>query len=215
MTVELHLGDCLTFMRTMPDKSVDAVFTSPPFKDEDVPFDYWTFYAEFMQQAMRLASKFVLIFHTATKINHLISEYPPKRLMIWGKGHSQMSWRYNPILVYQISDDYKVNKFIWSDIFGAQSLYGDNKVHKYQDPDILYKAILTMFKGSNTIFDPFMGSGTTGVACVMTGRNFIGCEIDPNYFAIAERRIKDAQAQPMLIAEATGTPQTGAIRQDG
>ena len=41
-------------------------------------------------------------------------------------------------------------------------------------------------KVSDTIFDPFMGSGTTGVACVQTGRNFIGCEIDPKYFAIAE-----------------------------
>ena len=52
-----------------------------------------------------------------------------------------------------------------------------------------------------TIFDPFMGSGTTGVACVQTGRNFIGIEIDPDYFAIAERRIKEAQMQPRLEVE--------------
>ena len=50
-----------------------------------------------------------------------------------------------------------------------------------------------------TILDPFMGSGTTGVACVQTGRNFIGIEIDPTYFAIAEKRIADAQQQPRLI----------------
>ena len=50
----------------------------------------------------------------------------------------------------------------------------------------------------DTILDPFMGSGTTGVACVQTGRNFIGIEIDPDYFAIAERRIKEAQLQPRL-----------------
>jgi len=42
------------------------------------------------------------------------------------------------------------------------------------------------------ILDPFMGSGTTGVACVETGRNFIGVEIDPTYHAIARRRIADA-----------------------
>jgi len=46
--------------------------------------------------------------------------------------------------------------------------------------------------------DPFMGSGTTGVACVQTGRNFIGIEIDPHYFAIAEKRIRQAQQQPTL-----------------
>lgn len=50
----------------------------------------------------------------------------------------------------------------------------------------------------DTVFDPFMGSGTTGVACMQLGRNFIGCEIDPTYYAIASRRIRDAAAQPML-----------------
>ena len=49
------------------------------------------------------------------------------------------------------------------------------------------------------VADPLMGSGTTGVACVQTGRNFIGIEIDPTYFAIAERRIAEAQKQPRLI----------------
>ena len=49
-----------------------------------------------------------------------------------------------------------------------------------------------------TVLDPFMGSGTTGVACVQTGRNFIGIEIDPNYYAIAEKRIKEAQMQLRL-----------------
>jgi DNA modification methylase len=47
----------------------------------------------------------------------------------------------------------------------------------------------------DTILDPFMGSGTTGVACVQTGRNFIGIEIDEKYFAIAQKRIAEAQLQ--------------------
>jgi DNA modification methylase len=50
-----------------------------------------------------------------------------------------------------------------------------------------------------TILDPFMGSGTTGVACVRTGRNFIGCEIDPGYFAIAQKRIADEKAKTVLL----------------
>ena len=52
---------------------------------------------------------------------------------------------------------------------------------------------------SGTILDPFMGSGTTGVACMQTGRNFIGCEIDEGYFAIAQRRIENAAAQLHLL----------------
>ena len=43
-----------------------------------------------------------------------------------------------------------------------------------------------------TILDPFMGSGTTGVACMRTGRKFIGCEIDKGYYDIAKRRIEEA-----------------------
>jgi DNA modification methylase len=49
-----------------------------------------------------------------------------------------------------------------------------------------------------TVFDPFMGSGTTGVACINLGLNFIGCEIDEGYFKIAERRIREAQSQLRL-----------------
>jgi site-specific DNA-methyltransferase (adenine-specific) len=50
-------------------------------------------------------------------------------------------------------------------------------------------------KPGDTILDCYMGSGTTGVACVQTGRRFIGIEIDPGYFAIAQRRIAEAQQQ--------------------
>jgi len=58
---------------------------------------------------------------------------------------------------------------------------------------------LSFLPADITVLDPFMGSGTTGVACVRTGRRFIGIEIDPGYFAIAERRIREAQLQPPLL----------------
>ena len=54
---------------------------------------------------------------------------------------------------------------------------------------------------TGTILDPFMGSGTTGVACVKLGRKFIGIEIDSGYFDIACKRIKDAYAQPDMFVE--------------
>lgn len=53
------------------------------------------------------------------------------------------------------------------------------------------------------ILDPFMGSGTTGVACVKLGRKFIGIEIDEKYFEIACKRIRDAYAQPDFFVEAS------------
>jgi site-specific DNA-methyltransferase (adenine-specific) len=54
---------------------------------------------------------------------------------------------------------------------------------------------------SETILDPFMGSGTTGVACVKLGRRFIGIEIEPRYFEIACKRIEAATKQPDLFIE--------------
>jgi site-specific DNA-methyltransferase (adenine-specific) len=59
--------------------------------------------------------------------------------------------------------------------------------------------ILTYTNPGDTILDPFMGSGTTGVACIQTGRNFIGIEKELKYFEIAEKRI--AAAQPPLFVE--------------
>jgi site-specific DNA-methyltransferase (adenine-specific) len=50
------------------------------------------------------------------------------------------------------------------------------------------------------VFDPFMGSGTTGVACMQTGRKFVGVEIEPKYFDIACKRLDAAQAQHRLFA---------------
>jgi len=55
-------------------------------------------------------------------------------------------------------------------------------------------------KGNDTILDPFMGSGTTGVACANLGRKFIGIEIEPKYFDIACERIENAQRQERLFA---------------
>lgn len=64
-----------------------------------------------------------------------------------------------------------------------------------------YLCTLTATPTGGVVLDPFMGSGTTGVACMQTGRGFIGCEIDAGYFEIARRRIEDAAAQLHLPLE--------------
>jgi site-specific DNA-methyltransferase (adenine-specific) len=188
--IELILGDCLEVMRKMPDKRVDLVFTSPPFKDEDVEGDYWQNYDNWMGEMVRVAKNAVIIIHSATKLNTIVTKYPPKRTMVWGKGISQYSWRWNPIFVYQLSDDYKVNKYIWGDAFGVEAVTGKWKVHKYQDPLLLYSTIIKMFKDCDSVLDPFMGSGTTKEACIENGRDFIGIEIDADKFAIAQQQMR-------------------------
>lgn len=76
------------------------------------------------------------------------------------------------------------------------------KDHPTQKPVALMKWCLGFLPEAKTILDPFMGSGTTGVACVKMGRAFIGIELDPDYFDIACRRIAEAYAQPDLLIDA-------------
>lgn len=77
-----------------------------------------------------------------------------------------------------------------------QSVTSYQKDHPTQKPVELMKwCISHLPEGSNTILDPFMGSGTTGVAAVQMGRKFIGIEREPKYFDIACKRIEDAQRQ--------------------
>lgn len=75
----------------------------------------------------------------------------------------------------------------------------NNKFHPTQKPVRLMERLLfcTTDKGQ-TILDPFMGSGSTGVACVNTNRDFIGMELDEEYFNIAENRIQEAQSEIRL-----------------
>ena len=66
------------------------------------------------------------------------------------------------------------------------------KFHPTTKPVDLIEWMLSYFPEHNTVLDPFMGSGSTGVACVNTNRNFIGIELDEEYFEIAKKRIEEA-----------------------
>ncbi len=79
--------------------------------------------------------------------------------------------------------------------------------HPTEKPVSLMRDILTDFTNyGQTILDPFMGSGTTGVACANLGRKFIGIEIEPKYFDIACRRIEEAYKQPDFFVERPAPP---------
>jgi DNA modification methylase len=79
--------------------------------------------------------------------------------------------------------------------FGVNS---DEKHHVTGKPTDLFDALLVTREDWGAVLDPFMGSGTTGVAAVRLGRCFVGVEIDPQYFDIACRRIEDELRRPRL-----------------
>ena len=210
MSVQLYLGDCLEIMKSMPDKSVDAVITDPPYgigKDgqkkssgghggrkayEFLGWDKQRPSQGYFEELLRISKKQIIWG------GNYFADYLPatQKWLVWDKGQ-----RINQ------SD----GELAWTSEAGALriftlnrvSLLLDGAVHPTQKPVALMKWCIDVAKlpETATILDPFMGSGTTGVACVQTGRNFIGIEIDPTYFAIAERRIAEAQEQLELKIE--------------
>lgn len=87
--------------------------------------------------------------------------------------------------------------------FRDQSLMAEtkNRLHPTQKPVPLMVWCIDQFPQATTILDPFMGSGTTGVACAKLGRKFIGIELDEGYFDIACKRIDDAYRQGDMFVE--------------
>lgn len=112
----------------------------------------------------------------------------------------------------QTMPTYSDGEMAWTSLPGVATkriVYNNNglmarekdRVHPTQKPIEVMQWCLGFVPDARTILDPFMGSGTTGVACVKLGRKFIGIEIEPKYFDIACRRIREAYAQPDMLVE--------------
>jgi site-specific DNA-methyltransferase (adenine-specific) len=212
-TVTLHLGDCLEYMRTLPDVCVDAIFADPPYnvglkyatyQDKKSPEAYREWCSAWFVECRRLSRSAVIVTPGMVSVPMWMAEIErTHKLIAWtkqnncsrnyiGKTSGFQTWE--PILIYG-----KAKRCILRDSVDVPiSRQRDTGDHPCPKPLKLLKWIVENFTDpGDTVFDPFMGSGTTGVACVQTGRKFIGCEIDPGYFEIAKRRIE--QAQPALL----------------
>lgn len=88
----------------------------------------------------------------------------------------------------------------------SNAAIANDRVHPTQKPVSLMEWCLGFVPRAETILDPYMGSGSTGVACARLGRAFIGVEIDPSYFDAACRRIDEAYRQPRLFDEPAPRP---------
>ncbi len=108
-----------------------------------------------------------------------------------------------------LSVDFAQETDTWVDSAPGVSCNRHLRQHPNEKPvSIMAKLITLCSNPGDTIFDPFMGSGTTGVAAMKTGRRFIGIELDPDYFQIAETRIKNAAGDFVLTQKEKSTGQT-------
>lgn len=194
---ELHNVDCLEFMRSMPDKSVDAVITDPPYgigiannpfrqKHEKKDWDRYAAGSEHIAEILRASGNQII-----WGGNYF--DLPPTQcFLIWDK-------------VQPESFSSSMVEMAWTSFSKPAKMFQRHvvsyeKFHPTTKPvELMCWCIANYTDEGTTILDPFMGSGTTGVACMQLGRNFIGCEIDSKYFSIAEKRIKQAAVQEPLF----------------
>lgn len=139
-----------------------------------------------------------------------------KTPMIWVKPNSAPKFNgQGPAMGYEslVSAWCGAGHSIWNG-GGARGVFTHNTnqsdrqgEHMTEKPVSLMRQITSLFSNSDeTVLDPFMGSGTTGVACAKLGRKFIGIELEPKYFDIACTRIEEAYAQPDMFIEQPSEP---------
>jgi len=123
--------------------------------------------------------------------------------LVWDKVIAGVGYTYRPayefILMLWKGKKRMLNDRSVQDVLRYKKPWGNDRIFPTQKPVELMEVLISQSTqmGEN-VLDPFMGSGTTGVACVKLSRNFIGIEINHDYFKIAERRITEAQAQLVL-----------------
>jgi len=199
--VTLYCGDCREILPTLGN--VDAVVTDPPYgigytgnggkgwANYDAAWDTERPDAKTFEEMRKIAPQQII-----WGGNYFTDYLPPTmRWLVWDKGQRDFSLA--DCEFAWVSQNKAARIFTYPRAKALQ----DGKEHPTQKPGALMEWCLG-FVPDGVILDPFMGSGTTGVACVKLGRKFIGIEIEPKYFDIACRRISEALKQPDLFIEA-------------
>jgi len=226
VTYRLYQGDCLDVLPTLA--GVDAVVTDPPYGISDSPFtgglrsgkraggdNVWHKPTTWDDQinpawcrALCAVAPIIAWFGHWRKREEVAGymTHPLRAEIVWAK-----DCHMGPPCPVAMRDER-----IW--LFSANGIKGRTfetsvwdmpiiptwqfKHHKNEKPiELMARLIRFLTDEGATILDPFMGSGSTGVAARMEGRRFIGIEVDADYYAIAERRIANAQP-PLFVADA-------------
>lgn len=201
----LYHGDCLEIMPTLGE--VDAVVTDPPYgmsyqsarrsdKHEQIAGDKDVGLLEWAFRLPVKHSRYVFCRWDAVAKAH-----NPKSMIVWAKpncGSGDLEHEHGRTTEYALfwpGNGHKwPNKRPW-DIVRHPKAKTDR--HPTEKPVSLMEEFVSWTQG--TVADPFMGSGTTGVACANLGRKFIGIELERKYFDIACERIEAAYAQGRLF----------------
>jgi len=223
----LYQGDCLEVMPTLGE--FDAVVTDPPYGIGFVhsgnagPSGKWG--GRHTEKILGDDEQFdpspflsmpCLMFGG----DHFASALPSGGVFhVWdkecGRTNRYDSFSDAEIMWCSLPGKRQVFRYMWKGLQVEEPQIDQRRQHPTQKPVAAMRWCLGFVPNAETILDPFMGSGTTGVACVNLGRKFTGIELDPGYFDIACRRIEEAYKQPRLFEEPAPKPVQERISFDG
>lgn len=219
MSVKLMQGDCLDRMKEIEAGSVDMVLTDPPYgmdfqsnrrtvmnKFDKIKNDKELSWLDaFVDECHRVMSEnsAIYIFCSWHKLDQfkvsIERRFKLKNMIVWVKnnhGSGDLKGGYAPKheIIFYASKGRVLNRGKrMPDVIYADKIASKNLVHPTEKNISMLEVFVNQHSDQGrTILDPFMGSGTTGLACVNTGRNFIGIELDDNYYSIAKNRIQEA-----------------------
>lgn len=125
---------------------------------------------------------------------------PTSCWLVWDKDNQGTDFADAEMAWTNINGAVRLKKWRWNGMLQQDMKNKERREHPTQKPvQVMMWCINQCKKNPRIILDPFMGSGTTGVACMNLGRKFIGIEIEPKYFEIACQRIEQAQKQQRLF----------------
>ena len=202
--------DCLETMKRMADKSIDLVLTDPPYgigmdgkvgingagrakEYQNKNWDKSTPSKEIFDEIIRV-SKNQIIFGA----NHFIDKIPYSSScwLFWDKDNKESFFADGELAWTNFKTAVRVYKFRWHGMLQQDMANKEERHHPTQKPVELFKMILRDYAIKNDytkIFDPFMGSGTTAIACKSLCLDYVGCELDKDYFEIINKRLQSVQ----------------------
>lgn len=239
MNIDLRLGDCLELMEDIPDGSVDAVITDPLYttpavtaygrtKDRNVAdLSIQETYLRVLRQGFErilkpCAPTFIFCDDDYfASVFRAFYTWSSNQLIIWDKGRIGLGkpFRKRHELLFYVNRhgiDYNRTDGIthYPTVLCYKPVPPNERMHGAQKPlDMIEDLIKGFTNESDTVLDCFMGSGTTGVACAKLNRNFIGMEINPDYFEIAKSRIYGTSVQAPSLSPSPALPKQRAKKE--
>jgi DNA modification methylase len=199
----LYKGDCLDIMKKINRNATDFVLTDPPwnmnyFDNDNKTWEEYKKWLLIVLNQIEYLSKNIAMFQSTKSISYIAEYFKEYEFFASVKNFSQMTKTKMPNcwdIVYIKYNKYYGNGRNWF-LCNTAGMLKDRTDHPTPRTIDVNEFILEMFSiKNNLILDPFLGSGTTAVACEKLGRRWIGIEISEKYCEIAKQRIKQESDQ--------------------